>query len=75
MNRMNEVGMLPSGPGPGAPRGDGLARQSTCLLAGTVPPHPGATGQTPEAPAPGRPPHFCTLGSGRFSRWMTMCAW
>lgn len=20
-------------------------------------------------------PHFCTLGSGRFSRWMTMWAW
>lgn len=22
-----------------------------------------------------RGPHFCTLGSGRFSRWMTMWAW
>lgn len=29
----------------------------------------------PSAEPAAREPHFCTLGSGRFSRWMTMWAW
>lgn len=51
----------------------GLAEQ-TDLAAGalslrTSPGHHPAPHPQPQEP------HFCTLGSGRFSRWMTMWAW
>lgn len=40
-----------------------------CMDVDPTPP----SGTTGWSTAPG--PHFCTLGSGRFSRWMTMWAW
>lgn len=56
-----------SGDPAGAGRADGLARSSTACLHLPRPP-PSAAARSPG-------PHFCTLGSGRFSRWMTMWAW